>query len=164
MLTDFAGASTTTAIDVEERRYTSDHMPNDTESSVRIPAHALASSGGHVPVTAPSDAVVLCSAIAILPGHARPRRKQAMTTLHTPALSEFSAEDRATLERVAKRMGQTPEDLLRPGIFGVQAHWPAWLEANLDQTVHGYRMHGVLPALAKEAMHVAVSMTNHCNF
>jgi alkylhydroperoxidase family enzyme len=54
--------------------------------------------------------------------------------------------------------------VLRPGIFGVQAHWPAWLEANYEQTLHGYRMHGTLPSLAKEAMHVAVSMTNRCNF
>ncbi len=87
-----------------------------------------------------------------------------MTTLHTPQPADFSPEDHATLERVAKRMGQSPEVLLRPGIFGVQAHWPAWLEANFDQTLHGYRAHGVLPPLAKEAMHVAVSMTNHCSF
>jgi alkylhydroperoxidase family enzyme len=87
-----------------------------------------------------------------------------MTTLHTPQLSDFSLDDRATLERVAKRMGQTLDTLLRPGIFGVQTHWPAWLEANFDQTLYGYRWHGVLPPLAKEAMHVAVSMTNHCSF
>lgn len=87
-----------------------------------------------------------------------------MTTLQTPQLSDFSPGDQATLERVAKRMGQKPDEVLRPGIFGVQAHWPAWMEANLEQTLHGYRMHGVLPPLAKEAMHVAVSMTNHCNF
>jgi alkylhydroperoxidase family enzyme len=87
-----------------------------------------------------------------------------MTTLKTPQRSEFSAADQAILERVAKRMAQKPEDLLRPGIFGVQTHWPAWLEANFDQTLYGYRMHGVLPSIAKEAMHVAVSMTNHCSF
>jgi len=87
-----------------------------------------------------------------------------MTTLRIPEVSELSAEDFATLERVAKRMGQKPEDLLRPGIFGVQTHWPAWLESNWEQTLHGYRMHGVLPPLAKEAMHVAVSMTNRCNY
>jgi alkylhydroperoxidase family enzyme len=87
-----------------------------------------------------------------------------MTTVRIPGLSELSADDRAALERVAKRMGQTLEELLSPGIFGVQTHWPAWLEANLDQTLQGYRRQGVLPTLAKEAMHVAVSMTNHCNF
>ncbi len=87
-----------------------------------------------------------------------------MTTLQIPQLSDFSGEERAILERVAKRMGRAPADLLHPGIFGVQTHWPAWLEANFDQTLYGYRFHGVLPPLAKEAMHVAVSMTNHCNF
>jgi hypothetical protein len=87
-----------------------------------------------------------------------------MTTLRTPRRSEFSTEDQGILERVAKRLGQTPDELLRPGIFGVQAHWPAWLECNVQQTVSGYRLQGVLPALAKEAMHVAVSMTNHCSF
>lgn len=87
-----------------------------------------------------------------------------MTTLRIPDFSEFSADDQAILERIAKRMGQKPGDLLRPGIFGVQAHWPAWMEANLDQSVTNFRMQGVLPSLAKEAMHVAVSMANRCNF
>lgn len=87
-----------------------------------------------------------------------------MTTLHTPRLADFSPDDQATLERVAKRMGQTADQLLRPGIFGVQGHWPAWLESNFEQTLHGYRRQGILPSLAKEAMHVAVSMTNRCNF
>jgi hypothetical protein len=81
-----------------------------------------------------------------------------------PQLSDLAAADRTTLERVAKRMGQRPEDLIRPGIFGVQAHWPAWLEANYEQTLHGYRMHGSLPSLAKEVMHVAVSISNDCKF
>jgi alkylhydroperoxidase family enzyme len=87
-----------------------------------------------------------------------------MTTLRIPEVSELSPEDFTTLERVAKRMGQKPEDLLRPGIFGVQTHWPAWLEANFNHTLASYRFHGVLPPLAKEAMHVAISMTNRCNY
>jgi hypothetical protein len=87
-----------------------------------------------------------------------------MTTLRIPQLSDLEADDRAIVERVAKRMGQRPEDVLRSGIFGVQAHWSAWLEANYEQTLHGYRMHGSLPPIAKEAMHVAVSMYNHCTF
>jgi alkylhydroperoxidase family enzyme len=87
-----------------------------------------------------------------------------MTTLRKAELANFSADDQAILERVAKRMGQTPDELLRPGIFGVQGHWPAWLESIFYQTMYGYRMQGVLPPLAKEAMHVAVSMTNHCSF
>ena len=87
-----------------------------------------------------------------------------MTTLHAPRLVEFSADDRATLERLAKRLGQTAEELVQPHIFGVQAHWPAWLEANLQQTLATYLFRGVIPPLAKEAMHVAVSMTNHCEY
>lgn len=87
-----------------------------------------------------------------------------MTTLQTPRPDEFSTEDRGRLEQLAKRMGQSLEDLLRLGIFDVQAHWPAWLEANFHQTLYSYRLQGELPRLAKEAMHVAVSMTNHCEY
>lgn len=87
-----------------------------------------------------------------------------MTTLRAPQLTDFSPEDRAILERVAGRMGRSVEEVLRPGIFGVQAHWPAWLEANFDHSVATYMRHGALPQLAKEAMHAAVSMTNHCEY
>lgn len=87
-----------------------------------------------------------------------------MTTLRTPQWSDFSSDDQAALERVARRMGRSTADLLRPGIFGVQAHWPAWLEANVDHSLATYWLHGSLPPLAKEAMHVAVSMTNHCDY
>ena len=45
-----------------------------------------------------------------------------------------------------------------------KAHWPAWLEANVDHTLATYLARGTLPPLAKEAMHVAVSMTNHCEY
>jgi hypothetical protein len=48
-----------------------------------------------------------------------------MTTLRTKQLADLSPDDQAIVERVAQRMGQRPEDVLRPGIFGVQAHWPA---------------------------------------
>ncbi|MGQ0524154.1 MAG: hypothetical protein ACT4P8_10895 [Betaproteobacteria bacterium] len=87
-----------------------------------------------------------------------------MTTLHTAQLADFSEEDRAILERLAKRMGKTIEALLEPSIMGVQTHWPAWLEANHLETNHSYRLQGKLPPLAKEAIHVAVSMTNHCSY
>jgi alkylhydroperoxidase family enzyme len=87
-----------------------------------------------------------------------------MTTLRAPQLDNLSNEDRDTLEVVAKRMGQSAEGLLRPGIFGVQAHWPAWLEANFEHSLVTYLSHGTLPALAKEAMHSAVSMTNNCEY
>lgn len=87
-----------------------------------------------------------------------------MTTLRTPEFSDFSAEDQAALGRIAARTGMPIEQLLKPGIFGVQAHWPAWLEANLDHSFATYLGRGSLPQLAKEAMHVAVSMTNHCEY
>jgi alkylhydroperoxidase family enzyme len=87
-----------------------------------------------------------------------------MPTLSTPKLEDYSVEDRAVLERIAKRTGQSVEELLKPGIFGVQAHWPAWLEANLDHSRATYFARGTLPPIAKEAMHVAVSMTNHCEY
>jgi alkylhydroperoxidase family enzyme len=87
-----------------------------------------------------------------------------MTTLRAPRFEDLSAQDRATLERVARRMGQSPEALLKPGIFGVQSHWPAWLEANFEHSLATYLHHGTLTLLAKEAMHVAVSMTNHCDY
>ena len=87
-----------------------------------------------------------------------------MTTLHEPRLTDFSPDDRATLERVAQRMGRSLDDLLRPGIFGVQAYWPAWLEANFEHSLATYLFRGSLPPLAKEAMHVGVSVTNNCDY
>lgn len=87
-----------------------------------------------------------------------------MTTLRPASLDDFSEEDREVLTRVAKRTGQSPEDLLRPTVFGVQSHWPAWLEANHAESTEAYRRQGVLSPLAKEAIHVAVSMTNHCAY
>ncbi len=87
-----------------------------------------------------------------------------MTTLHTPRLSDFSDDDLAILERIAKRMGMSAEQMLNPSIFGVQTHWPAWLEANHVEASQSYRFQGKLPQLAKEAMHVAVSMTNSCEY
>jgi len=87
-----------------------------------------------------------------------------MTTLRAPQLADLSAEDRATLERIATRMGQTAEALLRLGIFGVQTHWPAWLESNFEHSLATYLFRGSLPPLAKEAMHVGVSVTNNCEY
>ena len=87
-----------------------------------------------------------------------------MTTLRAPLLTHFSTEERATLERIATRMGRSVEELLAPGIFGVQTHWPAWLEANFDHSLVTYMRVGTLPQIAKEAMHAAVSMTNKCDY
>lgn len=87
-----------------------------------------------------------------------------MSTLHRPQLSDFSEEERTVLDRIAKRMARSTEELLNPSIFGVQAHWPAWLEANQAETNQTYRIQGKLPQLVKESMHVAVSMTNSCEY
>jgi hypothetical protein len=87
-----------------------------------------------------------------------------MTTLKLPSLGDMSADDRGALDRLAKRMGQNAEGLMQTGIFAVQTHWPAWLEANFEQAVASYLFPGTLPPLAKEAMHVGVSMTNHCEY
>jgi len=87
-----------------------------------------------------------------------------MTTLRAPQMADLSLEDQATLERIATRMGQSPEALLRPGIFGVQTHWPAWLEANFEHSLATYLFRGTLSPLAKEAMHVGVSVTNNCEY
>jgi len=87
-----------------------------------------------------------------------------MTTLRAPQLGDFSPEERAVLDRLAARMGRPVEDLIQPTIFGVQAHWPAWLEANFDHSLATYMRPGQLSPLAKEAMHVAVSVTNNCEY
>ena len=84
--------------------------------------------------------------------------------MRAPQLADLPPDDRATLERVAKRMGQTAEALLRPGIFGVQTHWPAWLESNFEHSLATYLFRESVPPLAKEAMHVGVSVTNNCEY
>jgi len=43
-----------------------------------------------------------------------------MTTLRAPRLEDCSPDDRARLDALAKRMGQTTDQLLGPHIFGVQ--------------------------------------------
>lgn len=87
-----------------------------------------------------------------------------MPTLRTPQLTDFSDDERTMLERLASRTGRTVEQLLTPGVFGVQTHWPTWLEANLDHSLATYYARGLLSQLAKEAMHVGVSMVNHCEY
>ncbi len=74
----------------------------------------------------------------------------------------MSPEDRAILERVARRRGTTIENL--SAIWQAQAHWPALVEANLQESVQAFMRIGRLPMLTKQAMHVAVSMTNACDF
>jgi hypothetical protein len=85
-----------------------------------------------------------------------------MTTLRLPKADELDAEDRQVLERVAKRMGMSSEQMSL--IWQAQAHWPAHLEANYNQMLYSFRFQGQIPTLTKEAMHAAVSMTNRCEF
>lgn len=66
------------------------------------------------------------------------------------------------LERVAKRRGTTIERLSE--IWQAQAHWPALLEANLQESMQAFMQVARLPMLTKQAMHVAVSMSNACDF
>ena len=66
------------------------------------------------------------------------------------------------LERVAKRRGTTIDGLSE--IWKAQAHWPALLEANLVESAQAFMQIGRLPMLTKQAMHVAVSMANGCDF
>ena len=50
------------------------------------------------------------------------------------------------------------------GIFRAQAHWPEPLRANHKEALASYQFQGALPQIAKEAMHVAVLMTNGCDY
>ncbi len=85
-----------------------------------------------------------------------------MPTLRFVRPESLSAEDRAVLERVAKRRGTTIEKLSE--IWQAQAHWPALLEANLQESVQAFQQIARLPMLTKQAMHVALSMSNACDF
>ncbi|HXM57437.1 MAG TPA: hypothetical protein VOB72_18715 [Candidatus Dormibacteraeota bacterium] len=85
-----------------------------------------------------------------------------MTTLKLPPADDLPEADRVALHAMARRLG-APFDRLAD-IFRAQMHWPAFLEANHEQNLAGFRFQGALPALTKEAMHVAVSMANKCDF
>ncbi len=85
-----------------------------------------------------------------------------MPTLRFVRPEDLSAEDRGVLERLAKRRGTTIEEL--SAIWKAQAHWPALVEANLNESVHAFMQIARLPMLTKQAMHVAVSMSNACDF
>ena len=86
----------------------------------------------------------------------------AMTTLRFPVPEDMTPEDREIVEGVARRLGKEPGQL--SAIWRAQMHWPHYLEANLDQTMRGFRYRGVIPELTKEAMHAGVSMVNRCEF
>ena len=85
-----------------------------------------------------------------------------MTTLRLPPAAELPDADRIALERTASRLGSSPDELA--DIWRAQMHWPDYLEANRRQTLRGYRFQGAVPELAKEAMHVAVSAVNDCEY
>ena len=88
-----------------------------------------------------------------------------MPTLRFPPdFGDLTPEERATIERVAKRRGTTAERLVSSGVHGAQWHWPALLEANLNVTAQTFMRLGRLPELTKKAMHVAVSMSNGCEY
>lgn len=85
-----------------------------------------------------------------------------MPTLRFPRPEDLSPEDRAVLERLAKRRGTTFEHL--SDIWLAQAHWPALAEANVNESAQAFMRLGALPELTKQAMHVGVSMANACDF
>lgn len=118
---------------------------------------------GELPVAEGAELLRIVRTV-LPPAPGRCDTKGPVTTLRRPQLEHLSPEDRAILERVAKRMGHTPEEVINAGIFGAQAHWPAWLEANHAESSQAYRLQGALPPIAKEAMHVAVSMANDCAY
>ncbi|MBI3968851.1 MAG: hypothetical protein HY329_24705 [Chloroflexi bacterium] len=85
-----------------------------------------------------------------------------MPTLRFPRVDTLTPDDRDLLEHIAKRIGSTPDQL--SDIWRAQAYWPQWLAANHQETLYGFRLQGRLPTLTKEAMHVAVSAANRCEY
>jgi hypothetical protein len=85
-----------------------------------------------------------------------------VTNLRLPPADELPEADREIIERLAARMGSHPDQM--SDIWRAQYHWPQYLEANHQQTLYSFRYQGVLTELQKQAMHVAVSMVNHCEY
>jgi alkylhydroperoxidase family enzyme len=82
-------------------------------------------------------------------------------TLRFRRFDEIPPADQEHVAFLRARM-RAREDI--NGIFGAQAHWPVYTAANHKQALASYQFQGVLPQLANEAMHVAISMTNGCDF
>ena len=76
----------------------------------------------------------------------------------------MSPEEREILERIAKRRHTTVKLLTAGGIYGVQAHRPSLLEASLAPSMQSSACLGALPTLTKQAMPVAISMSNACDY
>jgi alkylhydroperoxidase family enzyme len=84
-----------------------------------------------------------------------------MPTLRFRRFEEIPPEDQEHVNFLRARIrGREEID----GIFGAQAHWPAYMAANHKQALASYQFQGVLPQLTREAMHVATSMSNACDF
>jgi alkylhydroperoxidase family enzyme len=84
-----------------------------------------------------------------------------MPTLRFRRFDEVPLEDLEQLAFLRARMrGRQDID----GIWGAQAHWLQYMAANHKQALSSYQFQGVLPQLAKEAMHVAISMSNACEY
>jgi hypothetical protein len=84
-----------------------------------------------------------------------------MPTLRFRRFDEIPPEDQPHVAFLRARMrGKEEID----GIFGAQAHWLEYMGANHKQSMASYQFQGVLPQITKEAMHVAVSMSNGCDF
>ena len=84
-----------------------------------------------------------------------------MPTLRFRRFDEIPPEDQDKIAFLRARMRGSEEI---DGIWGAQAHWPAYAAANHKQSLASYQSQGVLPQLTKEAMHVAVSMINSCEY
>lgn len=84
-----------------------------------------------------------------------------MPTLRFRRFDEIPPDDQEHVAFLRARMrGRDDID----GIWGAQAHWPVYMAANHKQALSSYQFQGVLPQLAKEAKHVAVSMSNSCEY
>ena len=84
-----------------------------------------------------------------------------MATLRFRRFDEIPPEEQEHVAFLRARM-RGREDI--DGIWGAQTHWLPYMAANHKQALSSYQMQGVLPQLAKEAMHVAVSMSNSCEY
>ena len=86
-----------------------------------------------------------------------------MPMLRFRRFDEIPPEDQEHVAFLRARM-RGREDI--DGIWGHRrtAHWLQYMAANHKQALSSYQFQGVLPQLAKEAMHVAVSMANACEY
>ena len=84
-----------------------------------------------------------------------------MPTLRFRRFDEIPPEEQASFAFLRARLRGQQEI---GGIWGAQAHWPEYMATNHRQGLASYLFQGALPQAAKEAMHVAVSMVNGCDY